>query len=326
GGSWLDDLHMIDVADSKKPCDRAKPLVWQRPEAKGTAPCARAAATAVSMDNMIFYFGGNNGVKFFNDVHVLDVEKMEWRCVRTKGTAPSPRAGHTATLMQNDRMVVFGGGVADGYSNDIFVLNLETATWTKPKIIGTAPCPRAGHTAMPILNRTAMLVFGGGFSQKVYGDLHLFDIEMGKWTRPSDAGYLPQARAGHSCVTMSNIAYFFGGADGDSHVFNDVYSLDTAFLLLKNLAPSSVGFELYENKFVDLNLVEKLESKISSLALKTRKSHNNAIQNLKELLRIEENSRKKNEKKFRELKADLAVLRKNFLESEKPAKDRRNKF
>lgn len=116
---------------------------------------------------------------------------MEWHLLTTKGPNPSPRAGHSATLVQNNKMVVFGGGVVDGYSNELFFLDLsfsfiklffhvilDTLTWEKPTIIGTAPCPRAGHTAIPILNKTAVLVFGGGFRQKVFGDLHMFDIGL----------------------------------------------------------------------------------------------------------------------------------------------------
>ena len=58
----------------------------------------------------------------------------------------------------------------------------------------------------------------------------LFLLETLMWSRPSDTGTLPCPRAGHSCVSIDSTAYFFGGADVDGQVFNDVYSLDTGVL------------------------------------------------------------------------------------------------
>ena len=51
---------------------------------------------------------------------------------------------------------------------------LETMEWTQPDVYGTAPSPRAGHTASVIYG-TWLIVFGGGFLSKVNNDLHIFD-------------------------------------------------------------------------------------------------------------------------------------------------------
>ena len=52
-----------------------------------------------------------------------------------------------------------------------------TMIWKKPNVHGTAPSPRAGHTSKLVFSKQ-LLVFGGGYLNKVYNDLHVFDVGM----------------------------------------------------------------------------------------------------------------------------------------------------
>lgn len=61
---------------------------------------------------------------------------MEWKEIPLKGDFPTPRAGHTATLVDNNQMIIFGGGVENGYSNEIFFLNLGFLFKTKREHFG----------------------------------------------------------------------------------------------------------------------------------------------------------------------------------------------
>ena len=67
-------------------------MTWyQGPEGSGS-PSARYAHTASLISGTkILIFGGWNGIDFFNDVYILELEVMAWTKPNCTGPAPSPR-------------------------------------------------------------------------------------------------------------------------------------------------------------------------------------------------------------------------------------------
>ena len=63
GGSWRDDLHMLDVETRE----------WSTPIVSGSPPSSRACHTASRIGRKIYMFGGHDGAMCFNDVDVLDL-------------------------------------------------------------------------------------------------------------------------------------------------------------------------------------------------------------------------------------------------------------
>jgi hypothetical protein len=187
----------------------------------------------------MFVLGGNDGSRFFGDLWQLDTATWTWTQVETKGVAPSPRAGHTATVVGEPphTVLVFGGVDAHGPRGDMHALALDSLTWSQPQTQGTAPSPRAGHTAVAV-GGSKLLVFGGGYLDRVFNDLHLLDVESKVWARPSDSGALPGPRAGHSCTAVGPRLFIFGGGNS-AHLVNDLYMLDTAFFVLPRVSSSS---------------------------------------------------------------------------------------
>lgn len=109
--------------------------------------------------------------------------------------------------------------------DDTHVLDLNSIRWIKPKVQGTKPAARFGHTAL--LAGSRVIIFGGkGNKGKVYKDLNALDpISMTLYQGPSGAGS-PPARFNHSANIVGGTKMFvFGGWDGKNY-FNDVYVLD----------------------------------------------------------------------------------------------------
>ena len=50
-------------------------------------------------------FGGWNGIDFFNDVYVLNLEVMAWTKPHCQGPAPCARQGHVAIQVGNNMIV-----------------------------------------------------------------------------------------------------------------------------------------------------------------------------------------------------------------------------
>jgi len=127
---FLDDLWCLDM-ESETP-------TWTCLTADGDAPSCRAwhTACAVGSSSQIIFFGGTAGrTNFYNDLYVLDTEKLIWFRLPTVGAS-------------------FIAG--DATKN-------ETATHTRgPSLLGddeSRPRPRCSHTA--VMYGSKMYVFGG---------------------------------------------------------------------------------------------------------------------------------------------------------------------
>ena len=239
-GTWLNDFHILDTEPQPR---SASPLLsWYAPSTGGCPPpCPRAAHSAVVVGHSLLVFAGNDGKQLFNDLYALDLDSLCWHQPAQHGDVPSPRAGHTCNLLpDSQRLIVFGGGNAHGPTNDLHVLDCRSFTWTRPPAFGTPPSPRAGHTAC-VLSGNELLVFGGGYLNKVHNDLHVFNADTSVWSRPSDTGDLPIPRAGHSSsVIGGNRIVVFAGGDAED-VFNDLHLLDTSFFRMMEQQQAAGG-------------------------------------------------------------------------------------
>jgi hypothetical protein len=244
-GYRLNDLSVLDTSRIVRgeEEDSSSQVEWTRinQESQGTPPCARFAHTATVVGDKIYLFGGNDGQNLFNDMHVLDTETWTWSPCHTTGEIPLARAGHAAVLVNDACICFFGGGDIHGPTNDLYIFDVDTHEWTRPRIYGTPPSPRMGHTASSV-TKDQLLIFGGGFMDKVYNDMHMFDMASLQWSRPSDTGTVPIPRAGHTACSVGSRIYTFGGGDCDN-IFNDLHSLDTAYLNVNHLVDRNGGHE-----------------------------------------------------------------------------------
>lgn len=86
--------------------------------------------SSIFYNNKLIIFGGYDGKKNHNELHIFDILKNEWMKISTSGSEPEARNGHSATLV-NKKMYVIGGWLGSGTfaSNDVYILNLENYQW-----------------------------------------------------------------------------------------------------------------------------------------------------------------------------------------------------
>ena len=121
GREYLNDLHALDV-DS---------MTWRNMEGslRGEPPFARANHSSAVIGHRLFIFGGWDGQKRLNDIHVLDTSTWTWHEAVPRGSAPHPRAGMTFANLR-DRLFLFGGsGPSTKCFNDLQVLDPATMSW-----------------------------------------------------------------------------------------------------------------------------------------------------------------------------------------------------
>jgi len=145
-----------------------------------------------------------------------------WHSPDVSGSPPSARQGHAAVRV-GPLVYVFGGedghiDGADGFVNDLYVLNLDTMTdfypsatardltWQKLSLStgGEPPSPRS-HPSLCAWADSGLLLFGGMSS--VNGNMHnstfMFHIGRGMWEQLAVSGGPVSPRSGHAAVLCS---------------------------------------------------------------------------------------------------------------------------
>ncbi|AED93708.1 acyl-CoA binding protein 5 [Arabidopsis thaliana] len=118
--SLLNDLHILDLDT----------MTWEEIDAVGSPPTPRSDhAAAVHAERYLLIFGGGSHATCFDDLHVLDLQTMEWSRHTQQGDAPTPRAGHAGVTIGENWYIVGGGDNKSGASKTV-VLNMSTLAWS----------------------------------------------------------------------------------------------------------------------------------------------------------------------------------------------------
>lgn len=130
------DLFMFDT----------NTLVWSKPAVKGVPPSARFGHSATTINGKIFVFGGASDETinlasaanettvrtYNNDVHILDLDKMEWTRVRCGGSVPLPRAFHSAIFLEQEQRLLIVAGESERGTSDFIILNIGNMKFKRP--------------------------------------------------------------------------------------------------------------------------------------------------------------------------------------------------
>ncbi|PWA99830.1 galactose oxidase/kelch, beta-propeller [Artemisia annua] len=100
--------------------------------------------------------------------------------------------------------------------------------WERLEINKGGPGKRWGHTCNPVRGGQLLYIFGGyGEDNAQTNKVHVFDTIARTWSEPDMQGTLPVPRDSHSCTTVGDKLFVFGGTDG-SVALKDLHILDTS--------------------------------------------------------------------------------------------------
>ncbi|XP_027196008.2 host cell factor 2-like [Dermatophagoides pteronyssinus] len=263
------------------------------------SPCARLGHSFVmhTSGQQIFLFGGmfnqneddplNHNPKYLNDLYVLDIGKgssnYKWSIPVTKGHSPSPRESHTAIMHKHqttghDWMLIYGG-MDNNRLGDVWILDLNTMSWSSPQITGIAPAPRSLHTANVVNNQ--MYIFGGWTLMdksinnptdstdsesnkmkecwKCSNTLAILNLDHLNWITPkideSDVSdSIPKPRAGHSSTLIGSRLYIWSGRDGYRKSWNNQVCCRDLWYVDLDVPTSPKNLQLIKSTFDSLLL------------------------------------------------------------------------
>ncbi|KAK8633636.1 hypothetical protein V6N13_014479 [Hibiscus sabdariffa] len=150
----LNDLHILDL----------ETMTWDDFDAVGVPPSPRSDhAAAVHAERYLLIFGGGSHAACFNDLHVLDLQAMEWSMPTQQGEIPTPRAGHAGVTVGENWFIVGGGDNKSGASETV-VLNMSTFVWSVvTSVEGRVPLASEGLSLVvgSIDGEDILISFGG---------------------------------------------------------------------------------------------------------------------------------------------------------------------
>ncbi|KAL5996045.1 acyl-CoA-binding domain-containing protein 4 [Asimina triloba] len=172
--SLLNDLHILDL----------ETMTWDEIDAVGVPPSPRSDhASAVHAEQYLLIFGGGSHATCFNDLHVLDLQSMEWSRPAQQGDIPTPRAGHAGVTVGENWFIVGGGdnksgeissGISAGVSETV-MLNMSTLVWSVVTTVqGRVPLASEGLSlAVRSCNGEDILVTFGGYNGRYSNEVHI---------------------------------------------------------------------------------------------------------------------------------------------------------
>eukprot|EP00475_Leptophrys_vorax_P028548 TRINITY_DN41372_c0_g1_i7.p1 TRINITY_DN41372_c0_g1~~TRINITY_DN41372_c0_g1_i7.p1 ORF type:complete len:358 (+),score=62.97 TRINITY_DN41372_c0_g1_i7:613-1686(+) len=225
GEECTNDLYVFDTATSQ----------WAQPNYSGEPPSPRYCHSACVVKNIMIVFGGcaEAGYKNAkNDICFFNMDKMEWSRPDIKGQAPAARYGSSLVAVDEFRVFLFGGATEDNLGsglkvrrfNDLVLLDLDLMEWHQPTTSGSAPNPRAFHSAVLVSSdMKAMWIFGGECNQSAT-DVTLLDVDSMRWKRPLfDGSFQHEMQA---AAEISGKLCVFGGLSSTG-LMNDFFFLNT---------------------------------------------------------------------------------------------------
>lgn len=247
-GKYSNELYELQA--SRWEWKRLKP---RPPRGSPGPPCPRLGHSFTLIGNKAFLFGGlandsddpkNNIPRYLNDLYLLELRpfssSMAWDVPQVFGQPPPPRESHTAVAYhtregRQARLIVYGG-MSGCRLGDLWQLDVDSMSWSKPQVGGVAPLPRSLHSATLIGQR--MFVFGGWVplvmdenkasthekEWKCTNTLASLNLETMTWEPMAMEVFedaVPRARAGHCSVAINSRLYIWSGRDGYRKAWNN---------------------------------------------------------------------------------------------------------
>ncbi|XP_004250024.2 acyl-CoA-binding domain-containing protein 4 [Solanum lycopersicum] len=161
----LNDISVLDL----------ETMTWSTVETMQTSPAPRFDHTAaLHADRYLLILGGCSHSIFFNDLHVLDLETMEWSQPQLQGDLVSPRAGHAGVTIGDNWYIVGGGDNKSGVPETLMLNMSKLVVSVLATVKGRDPLASEGlSVSSASLDGENFLVAFGGYNGKYNNEVYV---------------------------------------------------------------------------------------------------------------------------------------------------------
>ncbi|RXG59121.1 Kelch domain-containing protein 3 [Armadillidium vulgare] len=140
---------------------------------------------------------------------------LRWKrckCTGKKNSIPFQRYGHTVVAYKN-KIYLWGGRNEVRACNRLYCFDPDTCVWTTPKVNGTIPVARDGHSACVI--NGVMYVFAGYLDiPGIYTqEICALNFDTFTWEHISTREPKPIYRDFHTATAYNGLMYVWGGRE-----------------------------------------------------------------------------------------------------------------
>ncbi|XP_022823458.1 host cell factor 1 [Spodoptera litura] len=296
-GKYSNDLYELQA--SRWEWKRLKPL----PPKQGLPPCPRLGHSFTLLNGKVYLFGGlanesddpkNNIPRYLNDLYTLELypnsSMTVWDIPLTYGQSPPPRESHSG-VSYTDRnsgksSLIIYGGMSGSRLGDLWVLDVDSMSWSRPEVGGPPPLPRSLHTATVIGHH--MYVYGGWVplvpdesklathekEWKCTNTLASLNLESMTWDNIALDKFeecVPRARAGHSAVAIQTRLYIWSGRDGYRKTWNNQICCKDLWYLEVGVPPQANRVALVRAGTTSLELCWPAMNTVTTFLLQVQK-------------------------------------------------------
>ncbi|XP_053616453.1 host cell factor 1 [Plodia interpunctella] len=296
-GKYSNDLYELQA--SRWEWKRLKPL----PPKQGIPPCPRLGHSFTLLNGKVYLFGGlanesddpkNNIPRYLNDLYTLELypnsSMTVWDIPLTYGQSPPPRESHSGVSYTDKNTgkssLIIYGGMSGSRLGDLWVLDVDSMSWSRPEVGGPAPLPRSLHTATVIGHH--MYVYGGWVplvadesklathekEWKCTNTLASLNLESMTWDNIALDKFeecIPRARAGHSAVAIQTRLYIWSGRDGYRKTWNNQICCKDLWYLEVGVPPQAGRVALVRAGTTSLELCWPAMNTITTYVLQVQK-------------------------------------------------------
>lgn len=296
-GKYSNDLYELQA--SRWEWKRLKPL----PPKQGLPPCPRLGHSFTLLNGKVYLFGGlanesddpkNNIPRYLNDLYTLELypnsSMTVWDIPLTYGQSPPPRESHSG-VSYTDRnsgksSLIIYGGMSGSRLGDLWVLDVDSMSWSRPEVGGPPPLPRSLHTATVVGHH--MYVYGGWVplvpdesklathekEWKCTNSLASLNLENMTWDNIALDKFedcVPRARAGHSAVAIQTRLYIWSGRDGYRKTWNNQICCKDLWYLEVGVPPQAGRVALVRAGTTSLELCWPAMNTVTTYLLQVQK-------------------------------------------------------
>jgi len=160
----------------------------------------------------IYLVNGYSQSGYRSDIFCLDTETMEGSTIDQKGEIP-PSSISSSSVFLNGFLLIFGGEYEEGDpSNELYVLDTNTWTWSKPKVSGEIPEPR--FSSSMILVNDLIYIINGKSSLACFSDVYTLNYRTFEFKKLNVNGDIPDRSYGQTLARVDDKILLFGGSQG----------------------------------------------------------------------------------------------------------------
>ncbi|KAF5729456.1 acyl-CoA-binding domain-containing protein 4 isoform X3 [Tripterygium wilfordii] len=165
----MNDVHVLDL----------ETMTWDVVEARQTPPAPRFDHTAaVHSERYLLIFGGCSHSVFFNDLHVLDLQSMEWSQPEIPVDLVTPRAGHAGIAIDDNWYIVGGGDNKHGCPETLVLNTTKLVLSMLTRVKERDPLASEGlSVCSALIDGERHLVAFGGYNGKYNSEVFVMRLK-----------------------------------------------------------------------------------------------------------------------------------------------------